>query len=160
MLMMQPGIIKGEMRRGPRLTIASLLAQMEGRPPMPAPIATPVIGAFSSVISRPESSSAIRPAATPKCTKRSKRRTSLTPRYFAASKSFTSPAIWQPNSEGSKAVMRPMPLLPSSAFFQLVARSAPRGETMPRPVTTTRRFIISKNSLLPALSIQKLRRMD
>ena len=66
MLMMQPGMRKGEMRRGPRSLQASLFVQMSGRPPMPEPMAQPHSGANSSVISRPESSSAMMPAETPK----------------------------------------------------------------------------------------------
>ena len=50
MLMMQPGMRKGEMRRGPRSLQASLFVQMSGRPPMPEPMAQPHSGANSSVI--------------------------------------------------------------------------------------------------------------
>src|SRR5690348_12457053 len=61
----------------------------------------------------------------------------------AGSKSRTSPAIRVGNVLASKCVTGPMPLLPSRTLPQAVARSLPTGDTMPRPVTTTRLFIRS-----------------
>jgi len=46
------------------------------------------------------------------------------------------------NVEASKLVIGPMPLLPAVMFAQAVATSLPTGLTMPRPVTTTLRFMV------------------
>src|SRR5690349_11690393 len=71
--------------------------------------------------------------------------------YCAGSKPFTSPAMRVGNALASKCVIGPMPLLPATTFCQAVATSLPTGETMPRPVTTTRRLFMgtpdSKNSV-------------
>src|SRR5688572_31085191 len=69
----------------------------------------------------------------------SKRRTSLAERYFAGSKPFTSPAIWELKAEGSKRVMRVMPDWPARMLFQASGAPMPTGQTVPRPVTTTLR---------------------
>src|SRR5216110_3001099 len=68
--------------------------------------------------------------------KRSIRRASFGDMYGARSKFFTSPAIWLDRRDGSKRVM---PVFPASAFAQASATPLPMGQTMPRPVTTTRR---------------------
>ena len=47
-------------------------------------------------------------------------------------------AIWQARSSTGKSTMRTPPLLPASRFAQLTSTPQPSGETMPRPVTTTR----------------------
>src|SRR5690606_37832144 len=65
---------------------------------------------------------------------------SLADRYSVTSKSFTSPAIWALNGEGSKRVMRPIPERPLTRLSHAVSISLPTGETIPRPVMTTRRF--------------------
>src|SRR5690348_13266833 len=62
--------------------------------------------------------------------------------YCAASKFFTSPAMRVGNAVASKCVIGPMPLLPVITFCHAVATSLPTGETMPRPVTTTRRLFM------------------
>src|SRR5262245_50703762 len=41
-----------------------------------------------------------------------------------------------------------MPLLPSTTFFHAVARSLPTGETIPMPVTTTRRLLMRSHPSL------------
>src|SRR5688572_26096153 len=46
-------------------------------------------------------------------------------------------------SEASKCVIGPAPLLPARMLVQVVSTSAPKGVTSPRPVTTTRRIILS-----------------
>src|SRR6185312_13369652 len=77
--------------------------------------------------------------------------TSFGAMYCAGSKPFTSPAMRVGNALASKCVIGPMPLLPATTFCQAVATSLPTGETMPRPVTTTRRLFMgtpdSKNSV-------------
>src|SRR5579883_109592 len=67
--------------------------------------------------------------------------TSFAGMYCAGSKSLTSPAIFVGKLLASKCVIGPMPLLPASTLPHALATSLPTGETMPRPVTTTRRFI-------------------
>src|SRR6185437_7878179 len=62
--------------------------------------------------------------------------------YCAGSNPFTSPAIRVGNALASKCVIGPMPLLPATTFFHVVATSLPTGETMPIPVTTTRRLLM------------------
>jgi hypothetical protein len=62
-------------------------------PPPPEPKITPMSSRLSSVISRPESSSAIFDAATPRTTLRSVRRMALKSIHLVPSKSFTSPLI-------------------------------------------------------------------
>src|SRR5688572_6763708 len=69
----------------------------------------------------------------------SMRLASLTDRYGATSKPFTSPAIWQARRAGSNFVMRVIPDLPARAFCQASATVLPMGQTMPRPVTATLR---------------------
>jgi hypothetical protein len=59
--------------------------------------------------------------------------------YWRGSKSRTSPPIWLGNGAGSKALMRRMPLRPSSKACQYVGAPRPRGVTRPSPVITTRR---------------------
>src|SRR5689334_23191252 len=69
------------------------------------------------------------------------RRASFGDIYGLTSKPFTSPAIWQARRAGSNLVMRVMPGVPASAFCQASATVLPIGQTMPRPVTTTRRRV-------------------
>src|SRR6185312_13277182 len=66
----------------------------------------------------------------------------------AGSKPFTSPAMRVGNALASKCVIGPMPLLPATTFFHAVATSLPTGETMPIPVTTTRRLFMGTPSCL------------
>src|SRR5690348_5758744 len=61
----------------------------------------------------------------------------------AGSKSRTSPAIRVGKVLASKCVTGPIPLRPATMLSQAVLMSLPTGETMPRPVTTTRLFIRS-----------------
>ncbi len=65
MLMMAPGIRKGEMRRGPRVRISSWLSSIIGRPPMPEPTMQPMRSRLASVTAMPESRIACTEAATP-----------------------------------------------------------------------------------------------
>src|SRR5439155_19359711 len=70
---------------------------------------------------------------------RSLRRISLRGITASASKSRTSPPILASTREGSKSVMRLMPLRPAFMHSQVVRTSLPSGVTAPMPVTTTRR---------------------
>jgi hypothetical protein len=58
--------------------------------------------------------------------------------HWVMSKLRTSPAMRVVKAEASKWVIGPIPERPLTMPSQLLARSLPRGETMPRPVTTTR----------------------
>ena len=101
---------------------------------------------FASVTSSPLSAIACTPAATPYCMNRSMRRASLAGMYFVTSKSRMLPAIVLGNPVVSNRVIGPMPLLPASAADQLSATVLPSGESMPRPVTTTRRLLKASTS--------------
>src|SRR6266550_587453 len=70
---------------------------------------------------------------------RSLRRISLRGITASASKSRTSPPIFASTREGSKSVMRRIPLRPAFIHSQVVRASLPSGVTAPMPVTTTRR---------------------
>src|SRR5205823_10198821 len=70
---------------------------------------------------------------------RSLRRISLRGITASASKSRTSPPILASTREGSKSVMRRIPLRPAFMHSQVVRASLPSGVTAPMPVTTTRR---------------------
>ena len=137
--MIVSGMKKGEMRPGPFFRSTSMVASMEPRPPMPEPTKAPMRSAFSSVISRPLSSRAIFVAASAKWMKRSFRLISLRGTHSAGSKSLHSPAKWVAKAEASKCVMGPMPDRPATRVSHAFATPVPTGQTIPRPVTTTRR---------------------
>src|SRR5690606_37222066 len=59
------------------------------------------------------------------------------------SKSRTSPAKRVGNEEASKRVTGPMPDFPARMFDQACGMSLPTGLTIPSPVTTTRRRVMS-----------------
>ena len=66
-------------------------------------------------------------------------RASLRSRYWARSKPFTSPAIWQDSRDGSKRLILVMPELPARMLAQASVTLLPTGEIMPNPVITTLR---------------------
>src|SRR6187455_1759317 len=70
----------------------------------------------------------------------SMRRASLGEMYWDTSKPATSPANFVANGVTSMRVMGLMPLLPARIADHAVAMSLPTGETIPSPVTTTRRL--------------------
>src|ERR687887_784088 len=111
----------------------------------------------SAGMSRPESSSAIRAAATIICAKRSIFRAFRYSIHFVGSKSFSSQAKCTANSEGSNCWISAAPLCPAVRFVQNVSASFPRGVTAPTPVTTTRRlpFVLKAVSLHPQAAIDK-----
>src|SRR6187399_426195 len=82
----------------------------------------------------------------------SMRRASLALMYWVTSKPDTSPANFVANGVTSIRVIGLMPLLPARIDDHAVATSLPTGETIPSPVTTTRR--------LDTLSSVLCRRMD
>src|SRR6185503_18843787 len=89
---------------------------------------------------RPASSSAISPAATPNCRKRSRCLSSRLSKNRDASQFLTSHANLVANWEASNSVIGPAPLRPASSADQVVSRSLPTGVTRPIPVMTTRRM--------------------
>jgi len=80
--------------------------------------------------------------------KRSFRRASFLSMYFSASKPFTSPAMRVGKVEASNWVMGPMPLLPPTMPRQDSSTPVPTGQTIPSPVTTTRRLDMMLTSQL------------
>src|SRR5918993_2371766 len=71
---------------------------------------------------------------------------SFGPTQRVTSKSRTSPAMRVVTLDASKCVIGPMPERPLTMPSQVLARSLPSGETMPIPVTTTRRMRCSRSS--------------
>src|SRR4249919_1649221 len=67
-------------------------------------------------------------------------RASFGPTQRVMSKSRTSPAMRVVRVDASKCVIGPMPERPLTMPSHVLARSLPSGETMPIPVTTTRRI--------------------
>ena len=140
MLTIEPGTKKGEIRRGPLAIISRIFSSIIGKPPIPEPTLTPIRSAFCSVTCRPASSIAILVAARPKWMKVSIRRTSLGDIQSDGLKFFTSPAKRVGNALASKCVIGPMPPRPLIVLSQASAMPLPTGETIPRPVITTRRL--------------------
>ena len=64
-LIMVPGIKNGETLRGPDSSNVSLVLSIIPKPPIPDPIATPILSAFCSFTSNPESLNASIPATKP-----------------------------------------------------------------------------------------------
>jgi hypothetical protein len=110
------------------------------RPPMPAPITTPIRDEFSSVTSNPESLMACWDAANPIGTNGSNLRTSLGAMKSSGLKSTTSPPIRHGNADTSSFVIVRIPLRPLQMLSHADATVLPTGETIPNPVMTTLRF--------------------
>ena len=88
----------------------------------------------------PESSSAMRAAATASCDARPKAAGGRFRMNPAGSKSFTSAPMCTGNAEVSNDSTGPMPFVPAVRFFQKTSRPAPIGVTSPMPVMTTLRI--------------------
>src|SRR5215467_424049 len=73
--------------------------------------------------------------------KSSMRRASFEVMYCSTSKSRTCPPKRTGKAETSKRVIGPMPLCPRRMASQAETTVLPTGETIPRPVTTTRRLL-------------------
>src|SRR5690242_15306492 len=137
-LIMAAGIKKGEILRGPPSIRAECSRSIMSNPPIPDPICTPTISAFSGVICRPDIFIASSDAAMAKWMKRAIFFTSFFSMKFSGSKFLTSAAIWQAKAEASKPVMRPTPLLPANSACQTSGVVLPSPQISPRPVMTTR----------------------
>ena len=128
----------GDTRRAPSASSTRVVFSITSSPPMPDAIRTPMSG-DSAAMSRPESSAASRAAAMANCTCGVPRRASLEPKMAAASNPLTSPAMRTGRREASKCEIAAMPLRPARSASQLSDALLPTGETLPIPVTTTRR---------------------
>src|ERR1700733_2061915 len=73
--------------------------------------------------------------------KSSMRRASLGEMYSLTSNPRTAPPKRTGNADTSKRVIGPMPLSPFNTASQADFTVLPTGDTMPRPVTTTRRLL-------------------
>ena len=139
---MSAGIVSGDMRSGPRSSRVFQDSPEVVIPPIPFPTSVPtrrMSGRCAS--SKPASFHASTAATTAYCEKRSRWRISL--RSSAPveatypAKSFTSPATWHVQRDGSNFVILPIPLTPALMLAQAAAVPFPTGVTIPMPVITT-----------------------
>src|SRR5208282_977820 len=138
-LTMAAGMKKGEILRGPPSRSAVCSRSMTSNPPMPEPICTPTLSAFSGVTWSPDIFIASSEAAMAKWMKRPIFFTSFFSMKLKGSKSRTSAAIWQAKAEASNLVMRLTPLLPASRACHTAPVVWPTEQIRPMPVMTTRR---------------------
>jgi hypothetical protein len=131
----------GEILRGPPLRSSMCSRSMLVNPPMPEPMKTPTLVAFSAVIGSFASSIANCAAAIANWMKTSIFLTSFFSTHRSGSNSLTSPAIRAEKAEASKWVIGPMPLRPAISACQLASVPIPIGDTSPMPVITTRLFV-------------------
>jgi hypothetical protein len=138
----------GETRRGPRSLRVIAVSAIPSMPPMPEPIRTPV-EFWSSLAEgcQSASSSACFAAAMAKMMKSSTLRCSFGSIHASALKVPSepsprgmTPAILQGMSETSNVSILRAPLLPPRMRDQVVSTPQPSGQTIPSPVTTTRRI--------------------
>src|ERR1700722_5325436 len=136
----------GETLRGPRSLSSSAVSAMPERPPMPEPIMVPVAQRSSSVAGcQSASSSAWRAAHIAKMMKSSTLRWSFGSIHWSGLKVPPVPsprgitqAIRLVRSETSNVSIFLAPLSLLRIRFQVGSTPQPSGDTMPRPVTTTR----------------------
>src|SRR5579859_1610275 len=136
----------GETLRGPRSFKSTAVSAMPESPPMPEPIMVPVAQRSSSVEGcQPASSRACLAAAIAKMMKSSTLRWSFGSIHWSGLKLASEPsprgtiqAILLGRSDTSKVSIFRAPLAPLRIRCQLGSTPQPSGETMPRPVTTTR----------------------
>src|SRR5687768_3681466 len=155
-LMIVAGMKKGEMRLGPFSRSSLCSRSMVWKPPMPDAMNTPTRSAMSLPTVRRASSIAICEAAMAYWMKTSIFLTSFLSTHFSGSNPCTSPAIRAANPEGSKCVMGPMPVWPSSSPRQVSSVPMPTGDSRPTPVTTTRLFKRSLPLLLLGVALDVL----
>src|ERR1700692_3505503 len=136
----------GDTLRGPRSLRSSAVSAMPERPPMPEPIMVPVAQRSSSLAGcQSASSSAWRAAHIAKMMKSSTLRWSFGSIHWSGLKvppvpspRGTTQAMRLVRSETSKVSIFLAPLSLLRMRFQVGSTPQPSGETMPRPVTTTR----------------------
>ena len=141
-LMIVPGIKKGETFLCPPSSKTSLVDSIRSIPPIPEPMDTPILSDVFSSITKPESFIASIPAANPYCIKVSMRRASFALRYCSGSKFFTSPAIWDEKLDVSNFEIAVIPDFPAIIFFQVSDTPIPTGVIRPKPVITTLLLLI------------------
>src|ERR1700736_3124078 len=136
----------GDILRGPRSLSSNAVSAMPDRPPIPEPIMVPVAQRSSSVEGcQPASSSAWRAAHIAKIMKSSTLRWSFGSIHWSG---LNVPALPSPRgitqairlvrSDTSNVSIFLAPLSLLRMRFQVVSTPQPSGDTMPRPVTTTR----------------------
>src|SRR3984957_2537384 len=141
----------GDTLRGPRSFRSSAVSAMPDKPPMPEPIMVPVAHRSSSVAGcQLASSSAWRAAHIAKMMKSSTLRWSFGSIHWLGSNVPPVPsprgitqAIWLVRSETSNVSIFLAPLSLLRIRFHVVSTPQPSGDTMPRPVTTTRLISIT-----------------
>src|SRR5712671_923212 len=138
-LMMDAGMKKGEILRGPPSISAVCSRSITSNPPMPDPICTPTRSSFSGVIFNSDIWIASSDAASARWMNRPIFLTSFFSMNLSGSKDFTSAAIWQAKADASNPVMRSTPLLPASKAGHTSAVVLPTAQIIPKPVMTTRR---------------------
>src|SRR5947207_7647848 len=138
-LMIEAGIKKGEILRGPPCMSAVCSRSITSNPPIPDPMCTPTRSAFSGVTCSCDIFIASSDAARAKWIKRPIFFTSFFSMKSSGSKVLTSAAIWHANADASKPVMRSTPFLPDSTPGHTSAVVLPTAQSRPRPVMTTRR---------------------
>src|SRR5258708_32422611 len=145
-LIRRPGMKNGDTLRGPRCLRSSAVSAMPARPPIPEPIMVPVAQRSSSVAGcQLASSSACFAALTAKMMKSSTLRWSFGSIPWSGLKVPSLPlprgtvqAIRLVRSDTSNVSIFLAPLSLLRMRLQVGSTPQPRGDTMPRPVTTTR----------------------
>src|SRR6185503_6908441 len=155
-LMMEAGMKKGEMRRGPPFMSSTCSRSIVWKPPIPEAMNTPTESAIAGVTSSRASSTANCEAASANWMKTSIFLTSFLSTNCSGSKSLTSPAIRAEYCDGSKRVIGPMPLLPARMASQFACVPMASGDTSPTPVTTTRLLNQPPRLLLLAVRLDVL----
>jgi len=110
---------------------------MVAEPPIPEPMITPALFPSKSKLSRPASLKAMSAEATPNWVNLSIRLDNLVSIHSSGLKTFTSAAIWEEKSEGSKWETLDIPFLPAFNAFEKFSTPIPIGVTIPNPVITT-----------------------
>mmetsp|Transcript_21908 Transcript_21908/g.50388 ORF Transcript_21908/g.50388 Transcript_21908/m.50388 type:complete len:266 (+) Transcript_21908:1179-1976(+) len=154
-LPMSDGSKKGVMRLGPLLKRISQLCSTVARPPTPEPTSTPKRFGATAATSSSASASAVLAAPIARCVYRSCLFASFGSQNLDMSKSRTSLAIFVWNFSGSKRVTSRIPHLPSRRLSKKVCASRPSEVIVPRPVTTTFRFLRPSAVILTPTSRQR-----
>jgi hypothetical protein len=132
-------IENGLVRSGPRSIRSCRQSSKAFRPPMPVATAAPTRSGASAT-ERPLSASAIRAAESASCAKRSIRRACFFSIQTFGSKSDASQAKRTAYPVVSNWVIGPAPDSPARRLSHVDSGSFPSGDTIPTPVTTTRRL--------------------
>ncbi len=137
------GIKNGLTRSGPFSRKRECCSSKVSIPPIPEPMAVPVRSGQGKPLFNPASSIAMAEAATANWVNRSIRRFSLRSMKSSASKSLTSAASFALLLVTSNLVIMPMPFSPLHKPPQNFSVPVPRGVIAPKPVITTRFFMLT-----------------